>query len=205
MNVRQVLAQFLFLIVVLLHVHCIIFITIIVFIARFVFKVNKVVIDGQEQYVFSESENQYFITNRIKPFKFDQKDGWLRIEPNPSNLEETLITIFASPARPYSWDGCSPKVQLLDLIFGTPDGAISTITGKPITYYASMVHDVLYQFNLEMEEYVNRSDVDKVFLDELKKQHFQLSFSYYNSVRMFGWIYWFFIFRPKGQRFKFKY
>ncbi len=203
MSLKSLLAQFLFCIGVLLHLHCIIFITIVVFIARFIFRVNKIVIDGQEQYVFRETQNQQFITDKIKPFHFEQKEGWLTIEPNPINNNETLITVKASVIKPYAWDGCSPKIQLLDLMFGTPDGAISTTTGRPITYYASMVHDILYQFNLEMDGLLKRSDVDKVFFDELKKQNFQLSHSYYFSVRMFGWIYWFFVFRPKGQRFKF--
>src|SRR5712691_2897454 len=46
----------------------------------------------------------------------------------------------------YAWDGCSPKFCFCDLLFGTPDGVVDTQTGRPKTYYASLVHDALYQF-----------------------------------------------------------
>ena len=42
----------------------------------------------------------------------------------------------------YAWDGCTPKVCFLDLLVGTPDGAVYEGTGRPKTYYASLVHDV---------------------------------------------------------------
>ena len=47
----------------------------------------------------------------------------------------------------YAWDGCSPKFNILDLfVLGTPDGIRDIETGKAKTYYASLVHDALYQF-----------------------------------------------------------
>jgi hypothetical protein len=45
----------------------------------------------------------------------------------------------------YAWDGCSPKFGVFGLFnIGVPDGALRL--GKPWTYYASVVHDVLCQF-----------------------------------------------------------
>ena len=47
----------------------------------------------------------------------------------------------------YAWDGCSIKWNILDLvIIGTPDGTINIDTMKPKAYYASLVHDALYQY-----------------------------------------------------------
>ena len=48
--------------------------------------------------------------------------------------------------REYAWNGCSPKVCIFDLLVGTPDGVVHVRTGRPKTYFASMVHDALYQF-----------------------------------------------------------
>ena len=46
----------------------------------------------------------------------------------------------------YAWDGCTPKCCVLDLSIGVPDGVVNADTGKPKTYYASLIHDALYQF-----------------------------------------------------------
>jgi hypothetical protein len=48
----------------------------------------------------------------------------------------------------YAWDGCSPKLCVWDLLLGTPDGVVDSATKQPKTYYASLVHDALYQFLL---------------------------------------------------------
>lgn len=45
--------------------------------------------------------------------------------------------------RGYAWNGCTPKMCFLDLLIGTPDGVVHAVTGRPKTYYASMVHDAL--------------------------------------------------------------
>ena len=65
--------------------------------------------------------------------------------------------------RDYAWNGCSPKFCFFDLLFGTPDGVVHAQTGKPKTYYASLVHDVLYQFvhdGLPLKQH----DADRCFL-----------------------------------------
>ncbi len=46
--------------------------------------------------------------------------------------------------RGYAWNGCSPKYCLFDILLGTPDGVVDSRTGRPKTFYASLVHDALY-------------------------------------------------------------
>lgn len=49
-------------------------------------------------------------------------------------------------AAGYAWDGCSPAWRLPGGIWiGTPDGPLG-IDGRPVTWAASLVHDVLCQF-----------------------------------------------------------
>lgn len=49
----------------------------------------------------------------------------------------------------YAWDGCSPAVKIFGVWLGTPDGKLG-IDGRPQTFYASLVHDVLCQFAKEL-------------------------------------------------------
>jgi len=48
--------------------------------------------------------------------------------------------------RGYAWNGCSPKYCLFDILLGTPEGVVDSRTRRPKTFYASLVHDALYQF-----------------------------------------------------------
>jgi len=73
---------------------------------------------------------------------------------------------------------------------GTPDGIVDLFSAKPKTYYASLIHDALYQFRHEYKEQVSRKTTDLIFLDELQLNKFALSLLYYRIVRWFGWIYW---------------
>ena len=70
----------------------------------------------------------------------------------------------------YAWDGCT----------GVPD------TSK--TYYASLVHDALYQYGkiIGLKQLV----ADRWFLYLLKKHQFRLYWLYYAGVRVFGWMYY---------------
>jgi len=91
----------------------------------------------------------------------------------------------------YTWDGCTPKFSVFDLfIFGTPDGIRFRLTDKPKTYYASLVHDALYQFLPEMDEShgITRRDADDIFRDILIKYEFAPNWIYWLAVRAFGWI-----------------
>lgn len=49
-------------------------------------------------------------------------------------------------ATDYAWDGCSPAWRVFGVWLGTPDGPLMA-DGRPQTYYASLVHDVLCQFS----------------------------------------------------------
>ena len=75
---------------------------------------------------------------QTKGWEFRDRAGntWLRL------TRDGGITVM----RAYAWDGCTPKVCILDILLGTPDGAVDSSTGRPKTYYASLVHDALCQF-----------------------------------------------------------
>ena len=80
----------------------------------------------------------------------------------------------------YVWNGCSPKLSVGGLFFiGTPDGHTDYRTGKPHTYYASLVHDALYQYEIGTKEHA-----DNVFL--LMLDHFPLRKVYFWAVRLCG-------------------
>ena len=88
----------------------------------------------------------------------------------------------------YAWDGCSPKFSVFDILIGTPDGVPNKITKKPKTYYASLLHDTLYQF-LDAELPLQRADADQIFLELLTRDHFAPKHVYYTAVRVFGGIF----------------
>ena len=54
----------------------------------------------------------------------------------------------------------------------------------PITYKASLIHDVCYQFKKEIP--LTRYEVDKLFYSVLKTYNFKLAKIYYIAVRCFG-------------------
>jgi hypothetical protein len=85
----------------------------------------------------------------------------------------------------YAWDGCTPKLCLLDVLLGVPDGAVDSRTGKVKTYHASLVHDALYQF-LDVGLPYTRKDADDFFLRLMEETGFVLRKVYYWAVRLFG-------------------
>lgn len=123
-------------------------------------------------------EEDVFIETRIIDKKF--RNEWI-------SLDETGLLIVK---KGYAWNGCSPKWKVLDLLFGTPEGV--TIEHKerkfrPITYYASCVHDALYQFKNDVP--VTRSEADELFFEMLHDAGFFWAVTYYFFVSCFGWIY----------------
>lgn len=102
---------------------------------------------------------------------------------------ETRLVIAADGAmtimKGYAWDGCTPKVCLLDVLLGTPDGAVFAVTGRPKTYYASLLHDALYQF-LPDDLPLTRAQCDECFLRLMERDGFALRHVYYAAVRIFG-------------------
>ena len=87
--------------------------------------------------------------------------------------------------RGYTWNGCSPKVRVLDLLFGTPEGVVNARTGQRKTYYASMVHDALYQFLADGLP-LTRAQADLCFLFLMRESSFLLAPLYWAFVRVFG-------------------
>ena len=85
----------------------------------------------------------------------------------------------------YTWNGCSPKFHMLDLLFGTPEGVVNARTGQRKTYYASLVHDALYQF-LADDLPLTRAQADRCFLALLRESAFLLAPLYWGFVRLFG-------------------
>ena len=65
------------------------------------------------------------------------------------------ITIQAG----YAWDGCSPTWNLGPLWFGPWDGPL-TSEGKPVTFYATLVHDALCQFRPDIPNLSKKQTVD---------------------------------------------
>ena len=108
---------------------------------------------------------------------FEDSSGrrWLEIRQSGE------ITVLAG----YAWDGCTPKLCVLDILLGTPEGVVDTRTGRPKTYYASLFHDALYQFlgcGLPLE----RADADRFFLRLMEATNFRPRSLYYVAVRLFG-------------------
>jgi hypothetical protein len=101
-----------------------------------------------------------------------------------------MITVKGTNKRGYSWDGCSPKYKLLGMYFGTPEAVINYDTRHSRTYYASLIHDLFYQFSKDMKGIVKRVEADKEFYNILKRDGFKPARLYYWAVRLGGWIWW---------------
>ena len=114
------------------------------------------------------------------------ENEWFRLDPDGT------ITIKGTNRRGYAWDGCSPKIKIGDIYFGTSEAVLNDDTGQSKTYYASMIHDVFYQFNKDVRSLVNREEVDSEFYNILKRDGFRFAKAYYYGVRAFGWIWWYF-------------
>lgn len=76
----------------------------------------------------------------------------------------------------YSWDGCTPKryIPILGWV-GTPDFKKTLI--------ASLIHDVLCQFQDTEHFPLSRLKIDDIFKDILKREKFIFSSLYYEGVR----------------------
>ncbi|MDX8387463.1 MAG: hypothetical protein R8M46_02870 [Ghiorsea sp.] len=117
------------------------------------------------------------LTYKDTAIKKTFENDWLLIN------ESGDIVVKGSFGSGYAWDGCTPKWNIFDLLLvGTPDGRTIVNTGKPITYYASLVHDILCQFNEDIG--ISRKEADDLFLVYLGD--FNLRYVYYIAVRSFG-------------------
>jgi hypothetical protein len=88
----------------------------------------------------------------------------------------------------YAWDGCTPKFSLFDIVFGISDGIPNEKTKKPKAYYASLLHDALYQF-LDADLPLSRAQADRVFLELMTRDRFAPRLPYYAAVRAFGGLF----------------
>jgi len=61
-------------------------------------------------------------------------------------------------------------------------------TKKPKAYYASLLHDVLYQF-LDADLPLPRAQADRVFVEILTRDRFAPRRAYYAAVRVFGGLF----------------
>lgn len=123
---------------------------------------------------------RYLPPDYMKDMTFEDRKGkcWLKI------AKDGQATIFA----PYAWDGCTPKFGIWDIVFGTPDGVPNATTKMPKAYYASLVHDVLYQF-LDSGLPMTRARADRIFLDILTRDNFAPRSVYFYAVRIFGGLF----------------
>lgn len=118
--------------------------------------------------------NTHRFENRYCDFK------WLKIDDN-------AITVKASKDQKYAWDGNTPKVNMLGLTLGTPDGKLIKHKNgeyKPVTYYASMIHDVIYQYKRCAP--VTRREADQIYLDMMRDAGFPLRSVYFAGVKIGG-------------------
>ncbi len=103
--------------------------------------------------------------------KFTLNNDYISFEPLLRGIErdEEYLKIsdcMVSIPKGYSWDGCT-----------------FTFDFKR-TYYASLVHDALYQYK------VNRRISDRIFYDMMKQEGFILAWLYYAGTRLFGWMFY---------------
>lgn len=108
---------------------------------------------------------------------FEDRSGQRRLEVYPDGTVKVLAQ--------YTWDGCTPKFALWDIAFGTPDGVPNHNTKRPKAYYASLIHDALYQF-LDVDLPFSKANADQIFLDILTRDEFAPRKLYYAAVRIFG-------------------
>jgi len=113
------------------------------------------------------------------------ENEWFRLSPDGT------ITVKGTNKRGYAWDGCSPKMKIGDIYFGTSEAVLNDDMRQAKTYYASMIHDVFYQFNKDVKSLVSRKEVDREFYNILRRDGFRFAKAYYYGVRAFGWIWWY--------------
>jgi len=132
-------------------------------------------------YVYCIKEEFKYVSS-IKDREFENE--WFRLDKNGT------VIVYGTNKKGYAWDGCSPKVKIKDIYFGTPEAVLNYDTGRSKTYYASLIHDVFYQFSKNIKSFINRKEVDKEFYIILKRDEFKFAKLYYAVVRLFGWVVW---------------
>ncbi len=132
-------------------------------------------------YVYCIKED-YQRQTSIKGRAFENE--WFKLD------KEGLVTVKGAHYKGYAWDGCSPKFKIKDVYIGTLEAVLNFDTGQSKTYYASLIHDVFYQFSKNVRPFIKRQEVDSEFYSILLKDGFRFAKLYYLAVRFFGWIFW---------------
>ncbi|MFH0839820.1 MAG: hypothetical protein V1883_02250 [Candidatus Omnitrophota bacterium] len=112
------------------------------------------------------------------------ENEWFRLD------EDGTITVKGRNGQGYAWDGCSAKWKWRDMYFGTPEAVLNYDTGRSKTYYASLIHDVFYQFAKDVRPFIQRKEIDREFYLILKRDGFRCAGLYHWFVRAFGWYSW---------------
>lgn len=133
-------------------------------------------------YVYCIKDDFVYLSS-IKGRSFENE--WFKLEPGGT------VIVKGTNQRGYAWDGCSPKFKIKDIYFGTPEGVLNFDIRESKTCYASLIHDVFYQFSPDVKSFIKRKEVDNEFYLILEKNNFRFSRAYYFTVRLLGWIYWY--------------
>lgn len=133
-------------------------------------------------YVYCIKED-YRYQSAIKGREFENE--WFKLS------KDGEVLIKGTHYKGYAWDGCSPKIKIKDWYFGTLEAVLNWDTGKSKTFYASLVHDVFYQFSKDVRSFIKRKEVDREFRKILEMDKFSFAGLYYYAVCCFGWIFWY--------------
>lgn len=128
-------------------------------------------------------KHDYQQQSSIKNRTFENE--WFKLD------KQGIVTVKGSYYKGYAWDGCSPKLKIKDVYVGTLEGALNFDTGQSKTYYASLIHDVFYQFSKSLRRFIKREEVDREFYFILMRDGFRFAKLYYFAVRLFGWMFWY--------------
>lgn len=132
-------------------------------------------------YVYCIKED-YRYQSSIKGRAFE--NDWFKLG------EDGMVVVKGTHYKGYAWDGCSPKFKIKDIYIGTAEAVLNFDTGCSKTYYASLIHDVFYQFAQALSPLVKRGEVDREFYLILARDGFRFARLYYIAVRLFGWLFW---------------
>lgn len=128
-------------------------------------------------------KHDYRHQTAIKGSNFENE--WFRLSA------DGIVIIKGAHYKGYAWDGCSPKIKIKDVYIGILEGVLNFETGYSKTYYASLIHDVFYQFSKGLKSFIRRKEVDREFYSILKRDNFRFARLYYAAVRMLGWMFWY--------------
>lgn len=128
-------------------------------------------------------KHDYRYQSSIKGRAFENE--WFKLD------KEGIVMVKGTHYKGYAWDGCSPKFKIKDVYIGTLEAVLNFDTGQSKTYYASLIHDVFYQFSKNVSPFIKRKEIDSEFYAILIKDGFRFAKLYYLAVRLLGWMFWY--------------